>query len=1001
MSCLNCKKRKVRCDKQKPCTGCVKNNVEQLCVYVEPSWVDTTVKMAAGTVLANSIQIQDSDEYKLLKSQLENTISHQVSEIESLKRQLAVVQQLGPAAKNVVDFSVLESALGSAVSILRKLRNQTVNPASPEVLDDNFYSMQGFRTKKPAEPEPPVANLYSWLNIIKLDPQLTALWFRITNLQKLYHVYKTTLLGKFSPSDSPQSGDASCGPACGHHKCPVVACEFNLMVEENNRPSTPTPPIKNEQADEDKLHIKMVNDESLDVLTLLQRLWLEIANYGRGNEKLNYQQVSFLVSFYLNLTFQNNTLLYEVESRHMFQFYRREIMGLIRQEGDHIWVDLAVFSPKMSDAEVYGLLKLKGVYLCMLGLIVEESLDILRSGSAGDAVARFHKLFPLEAVHQGLGYKRTNVLGLIRAFLERLSVGQMQNDEISDLMPCIAVLIALLNRFISLYKKDGLAFDVSDSFTAVLGILLGMLDKNDEKLEIWTDPAQVHLTGANSSAARQKELRLHLCHLWSDIMRLINQVTFSMVPIVKHSELLDRRLESFFANFVDAEQSHAHVRYVTKLKADANEDHAELLASLHVYHLISRSFILLRKGIRCLTSTNKVTIADLQKIITETSAWAGEITLTKLRMARYFEVRMVLHYLEFYLTYVIFLQCEEEADDAMVSKFLPFLLAKCLDLNKFLQGSIVQFSKSMSSQYILVAIAENLSRVSHLFVGLLIRFKADSSDAPTPTDSPSPTCLVYALKSGESSALSIPVTEKEEVIRETDRTIQMLQQVLSKENFLRVSKTWRFYMTFVRNSHRMNPAAYAKLHSEVFGSGRLPGACPVMPGATRYPPSSASFSRLDQGCPVFHTASPVPMGNNKPRQSSSVSKCPVDHSTGTPVMTTGKRKCPFDHEALRNMSRSQSFHESHIRGQQDLKSDPDLSPRTETTIQTPPPPRVVHTQAMQPMQLNAFAQPALGSETIDWDTLPNFDFDLMTDESLMVQMNGGDYNNPTIEGMFQ
>ncbi|KAH3674384.1 hypothetical protein WICMUC_003349 [Wickerhamomyces mucosus] len=37
-SCSICRRRKIKCDKKKPCSGCKKSGVSQLCVYEEPSW---------------------------------------------------------------------------------------------------------------------------------------------------------------------------------------------------------------------------------------------------------------------------------------------------------------------------------------------------------------------------------------------------------------------------------------------------------------------------------------------------------------------------------------------------------------------------------------------------------------------------------------------------------------------------------------------------------------------------------------------------------------------------------------------------------------------------------------------------------------------------------------------------------------------------------------------------------------------------------------------------
>lgn len=45
ISCLTCRKRKIKCDRQKPCSSCIKNNVPaHLCIYDESPWVSSLIK---------------------------------------------------------------------------------------------------------------------------------------------------------------------------------------------------------------------------------------------------------------------------------------------------------------------------------------------------------------------------------------------------------------------------------------------------------------------------------------------------------------------------------------------------------------------------------------------------------------------------------------------------------------------------------------------------------------------------------------------------------------------------------------------------------------------------------------------------------------------------------------------------------------------------------------------------------------------------------------------
>lgn len=1045
ISCLSCKKRKVRCDRKRPCTGCVKNNVGHLCVYVEPQWVDDEVKKAAGTQ-----DVTKTPEYLELKAALEKTIASQTSQIEALRAKLAHQDSAGqqntegslsslrhanPASlqQENPSYLLLDDAAASAISILRKLDTSDPQNLTPEVLGDNFYSLKGFRYLKRSKcSEPFVAKLYSWLNIIKLDPQLTGLWYKITNLQKSYHVYKTSLLTKYPKSDPAVGvfGDNGCpisegshehGPSCGHQQCPVVACEFNLMVEESSsRASTPMSRTHSTKIKTEGPGFSSSANDPSTVISQLQRLWSEIINYGRGLEQMNYDQIVYVINFYLNLSSTpSSVLLYELESRNLFRFYSDDILALVGRAGNEAVLDLSGLDSLTSELEFISLVRLKGIYLSMLGLMVEESLDILRlrSGKQDEISELFHQVFPLEAVHQGLGYKRTGVHDFIREFLESVA-HQSDSAEFSSLLPCLAVFMGFLNRCIALYIKPGLTSDVRLSFTSILTKLLDMLDKDDGRLRLWADPSLVRFNGADMSVNRQKDLRLHLSHLWVDFMRIINHVTFSTVPMHRHSDKLDKQIESFFDNIHEAAENQDHIKYISKQKAEPGDDQiSEVLASLHVYYLSSRIFLTLRKS-TCRLSGSNATISDLQRLTKEIAAWIGDFSLSKLRMSRYFEVRSMFQYLDFYISFIIFLQCEEDLDYDSMCNILPSLFTKGLDLINFLQESVKQFSKNTGSQYVLGAVAEILSRVSHLNVGLLIRFKRDDSgDGKDSNETPAPSFLVYTAPSENFRPFTIPVHQKEQLIQTTDSILALLENLLNRETFSRVSKMWKFYMTFVRNSHRMNPAAYARIHADVFRSGKLMDTCPVLPNPAKVTSTSERKSSNNiNGCPVAHQGSsfePLEPFSNPARtlfsrqgyQLENGSQfCPVKKEPSSPANDLRKRKCPFNHEAMRSGSKTPSFNESNIRRSPSVDGPAVADfPVTKRPLPKPLPNGFPPLMPAPPMSNPPFpmAPPSPTVGSMDWDTLPNFNFDLFPDETLMVQFGPGELNNPNIEGMFQ
>lgn len=1045
VACLNCKNRKVKCDRNKPCSGCLKNNVSHLCVYLEPTWADTLAQIAAGGA---EPLVRDSKEYKKLKLSMEALVQQQKEEIARLRASLdgtnggtanVSVIDSGTGIENLTGLDNVNSMVTGAegrlrhgpMTVLRKLNGSASKDSVPEVMNDDFYTMKGLDAP---DTDAGVLNLYSWLNIIKIDPQLTALWFRITGLQKSYHIYKTSLLSKprdrAAASESP--GESSSG--CGHHQCPVVACEFNLMVEESNNPSTPlshSASLKSEQIDDpDRLLIKTQNDDAVSLLTLLQRMWLEIRNSGRGSEKLNYNQLSFLLNFYTNEVSSGPSKLTSLQNRvelsNLLRFFKNHILQLLqRGYDDDVRLDVAVFSPEMTDDEVMGFLKLKGVYLSMLGVIVEESLDCLRvqTGLADEVVKEFHNLFPLEGVHQGMGYKRTNTLALIRDFLLGLPKKKTGTREIDNLLSLQVLIVAVLNRFICVYEKEGVFLNVKTSFTKLLTVALEMMDR-DGRLEIWCDPARVRLLGADVREGEQYQLRLLFCQVWSDFMRIINHSIFSIVPIFTHSDEANRLILKFLHVMTEAEASNSHLRYLENLSAkEENREVSELLVSFQVSHLMARATSTLRDGI--FSQRMMVSVSDIQALASEVSTWAHNAALAKLRMSRYFETRSVLHYLEFLFDMVVFLQCEEDGDEEAVARLIPMLFSKSLDLNKFLQGSIVQFSNAMNSNYVLAAIADSVARVSHLIAGPLIRFKGGAHKPQSPGGSSfTSTTLTYVLSLGGLSGLTIPLATKQNVIEEMDRTMSMLEESMNKEAVSRRTKIWKFYMTFIRNSHRMNSEAYAKLHAKAFGSGRLLEACPVMPKASPNYPISAT--RMEQRCPVIHSGSPVPT-KMWPSQSAQGMGCPVNHGSlsgssatnETPVsasacpymgpgsdnstpslgkpsgfvynesapQTNVKRQCPFDHEARALFEGSVS-----VKFEQNEGTPPLRAPSIST-------PQMMFQQ--QVLERNSVPPQLQAVEMMDWDSLPNFNLDFMGEEGLMGQINGGDFNNTMIEGLFQ
>lgn len=1340
VSCLNCKKRKVRCDKKKPCSGCVSNNVGHLCVYMEPRWADTLM-----------LNGPDMEGYQKLREEMERVVRSQQAEIDRLKAELvnqlatsdsvraepvktessgpglpsdksekpnswkwgnaaglALWSDLGQGPGNglngmpglpqdqrhiqgqnqhqhpkVLDNSLPEGAAGpgsfggpsvpsmdavsvalnsatSTVSILRKLQDPD-QARAPHVGAD--YTMIQFeRPKKPAS----ASNLYLWLNIIKLDPQLTALWYRITTMQKSYHIYKTMML---------RQRDV---PACGHVRCPVVACEFNMMVEESragspersedearedysltegdaesrhqrasekgsraeqndsvydgqdpnaryrqqrysdaetgtghsdrsgqagcphsqrgsrshsvssqSRPQT----VKPEQNDVDA-----VRAEAVALLTRIQRLWHQIRTVSYPN--LSYDQLMFLLDFYLRsgpgCPFRSAQNCHEVESQHLLKIFTSDMMCLFRRDGSHVVLDLNVYLPEISDRATLQHLRQKGVFLLMVALIVDEAMDVLtlHRALAPEVVAEYRKMFPATSaglapeVHVGRSRNGSQVgspasstpegntenhrnfganmgglagntgadnggniagslsnhsahsshlLGQVRGLLETCTINHI-------LTVCLAV--ALLNRYVSVFKKvDGVRSDFST-------VLMQLLELD---IVLGADPSVVHV----EASSLEGELRLLLCQVWADTVRLVNVVTVGIVPIARHLARMDQLLDRFLDSVLRAKAGGSHLRYLNQntkaispgssmptgtsdipsvssmhtvssipngaettslsgrvtpmpgvpdmpttmsrgisnvsstipgmagLPAEMellnssmsgvspmmmpgvsggcpvgasssspgtsgpSGPHLDLYTSLGIHYVLSSASIHLRDGISG-SVDSPVLISDLLRDARDAATSAAHISFTRLRMTRYFEARAAAIYVDLYLTYVVLLQSEDSGNGAAVASAIPALFSKCLDANKFLQSSVIQFSKGVDSQYVLEAVAETIARVAHLVAGLLIRFVAGND----------PSVLVYLGKIGVEPP-TISASIKDSVIHETDRTLQLLDNTMSYVH--RASKVWRFYMTFIRSSHRMEPA-YAKLQADAFGSGRFLDMCPVMPAAGKTP-GNANTSENAKRCPMMSSSGKLITGAfpmlpqngtmGKCPVVHSGGKCPVDHSAvksqnhaNTPSRSLGgtpgkgyqvdspvpiKRQCPFPHESRTPVG---SFHESNIRDdrlpkvktefESHLERDnrmgqralfgPDLEMLTQMAMRNlvegsrglergernPVDNQEYRSDEAAPVwmpQVLLLATPVpFSSEMMDWDTLPNFNFDLGDDA--LGQL-GADSPVPAIEGMFQ
>lgn len=960
VSCLACKKRKVKCDKGKPsCGGCIRNGVGHLCEYIYPHWVDNgpngavAASSSAGQSLLHALKVEETNEYKALKIQNEKIISSQRKEIEDLKRQILVVQQLSPPrdAQGNDPTGSDRSYLANGISVLGKLSPLTnYSLAKMEILDE-YNVLLSIGSKNPISIDN--LDIYSWVNIIKLDPQLTTLWFKITNLQKMYHMYKINKLknGGDPTKSNLQRKSSSVSPpgrisevdfthaflesspniipqqnSGNSHKCPVIECDFNLIMDDISSPNQSPKQLNTKQkqsSDEQQreqvpcqeilqvqqpvpgsnqtselvevcpkklepLEVELqeamkcpmfkndVVHKSKSLQFKLQSLFDSMLNLTRGCN-LNYNQMIFLVEFY----YRGDLF----DSKVLLLFYKQEILDVV-QKG--MTGEVLLNLPKGLHEDIYYQLKVSGIYLSMLATILETSLSYLRislrTGDCDEIAPNFRAQFPHEVAYLGLGSKQTNIYYICE---DLLGGGDMSFDSLS----CVALYMAFLNKIIIGYNSpEGSFTEPKSSFTRLFSSLLEIIFAPSSQLEIWKNPELVEFGTPQKKSV--KALRLHLCHLWSNLIRISNIATFNFIPIIKASPKLDGLLQKMFSKIAVVDLWQYHLKYLTSVGEN------QLIIAMHVHYLIASTYSALRFGILNI-GIPKFTVSNLVMIIKQCSTWLQDVGLERVPEIRKLEIIYMLSYSRLFLMYILLLQGEEFNNEGMLEHLvLPDIVSR---LNQF-----VELLKNGSNQslYIFLALAEMMTRTIQIVIAVLTRIKSKNS----------------AFKSHQT----LYEEQISKVTKEVSSVLEFLQNVRpnrNNERLIKLSKLWTFYLTFVNSSSNESKSVnYAKLHASVpeFQSK----SCPVLDSSMSSNPSSSSSTMNNEftKCPISHITSPMAQegDNGKPEDvgvtRGSTSLPPMNGFSNNNASNSKRRKCPFDHTTMmKRMPTYSSAIESNMR----------------------------------------------------------------------------------------
>ncbi|CAK9441765.1 uncharacterized protein LODBEIA_P56330 [Lodderomyces beijingensis] len=931
-SCVQCSKRKIFCSKERPaCSNCIKYSVGHLCTYAMPPWAEAasdglskksnavgsnvvgpnavgpnavghkTMGQPSGSSCSSTatVKIEQTDEYRQLKQSNGKVIVTQRKEIDDLKRQLSVLQQLSPRnTPNQQSFSQIGSI---PITVLSK-----ISPLASTYLANKLEVLGDYRISSIANSINPskssYIDTYSWINLVKLDPQLTTLWYRITNLQKMYHMYKINMLNnsqqkrQTSPSPNEEQHlqplkrkqkqkqtynsikssrkinevDFTCSlqpspsslvdyskpgrqvtPAPeSQHRCPVVECDFNFMAEEqplsapNLTPRSTMSPKPCLKLEEVKPTTTIQNSSTMKSRRLHEKIftmWDAMVSLPRGNTKLDILQIYFLLDYY----YKSN-----IESRSILVFYKFDIQSVFKKKfNDGIELNL---SP-VFDEELTNQVQTTGIFLSMLVLIIEETLhelrELVREGqlrdkdtnqqkdndsdnknidndnnnkdnqnqNIKDLCSQFEEVFPNEIPLLGLGSRHNNLLLMVQDLL-----AQYEGEESQKSISYCALVIILLNREIDDYRKPGSIIDTKSSFTHIFTNFLHLL--LNESLEIWKDPELIDLTSHYKK--RKKDLRLHFCFLWTNVVRLSNLVNLNFIPLIKHSKNLDGLLKKMYQKIEQVDSLQYHLKFLTN-KTDEND----LIVTLHVHYLIANVSCSLCHGTMNLGS-NKLTVNHLVSLIKQCETWCQDFGVARIASKlRKFEILITLEYLRCFMTYIMMLQSEENHDSMiMASAVAPDVFHRLFHLIENLNkkdNSNVTHSKS---QYLYSVITEVLTRSIQFVVGLILRVRDSPQQAPGLLKL---TCDSLVMKNGE---IVTPTQFISKLSGEVNSVINSLTGALfKKEQLSKLVKLWKLYSTLTKDFN------YAAFHTGLPGFSNDGGA------ASKNAVGAAS------ACPVLHT----------------------------------------------------------------------------------------------------------------------------------------------------
>jgi hypothetical protein len=624
-------------------------------------------------------------------------------------------------------------------------------------------------------------------------------------------------------------------PSQSEDKCPVFDTSQLVDSESNSKMESPTPACSQSVANgptsvasetdsngtcENLLPNTLETSISMRIskaMNGLRNVWESMITLD-SSTKINDLQLHFLMEFY----FTTEDLI-AFDSRNILSFYRSEITGIVIKRGNNVMFDCSGFMKAEKNHSLLQDILVKGSYLCMLAIIVDETLMYLRRHlqefPTTPTSVQFAELFPSQATGQQQKRAVTDIYLTLEDFLTNLRWNNNSEKILRPFMPFVVVTIAWINQQILHYNKRDLPPNTRTRFTGIIKSFFKLLLSEDAMIEIWKDPYSIKFK--DSSVKSDSDLATHLTFTWTELVRLNNLLTFKCIPLVKNSEVLDGLIRRLYLKVGEADYAKCHLTYLEELKSK-HVKFNDLIITLKTHYLLSRINYVINHGTMCLGDP-RITVEMLQDLINESIQQTNIVRQLNDQLKR-FELSCLLQYLSCYMAYVILLQGEENKDPQIISLIIPDYFIRFANFIEFLRNEVQQDRNSTVSQYSLLIVTDFITKSIQVITGLLIRINSEE------TNSSQDLLMKNQIKQFETIdqlQLSITALINNNMTTSIENVINLLlkSSYIDQEKITKLSNRWTDYLTITSKVnysevHRHLPELAGKVFSnDQFSNG--------------------------------------------------------------------------------------------------------------------------------------------------------------------------------------